>query len=233
MDARRLGLSAAGIGFASGTILALFEVQGWTIPEWLAVSILIALIVSGVLFAGVLIYEVGRFVASISWPRPNLQWKSATDRRLIGHARRHIDKPIEMLPMLDRRVLSWDFNSRRPRVTISVTIFNGTQFKIYLGAAQGHPNYAGDDLADAVESSYTEPMQILSGNQADVRFTVYIPDERKDELVAAISNHRLVQNLSLKNVKVPIEVSDDWLAAYSTEEIQLSMGDEPLYVGSR
>jgi hypothetical protein len=234
--ARRLGWSSGGAAFSATAILALFQVQGWTMPEWLAIIVFAALVAGGFLFTGFLVLEARSVVASVEWPRIGFQSpiyvrnKSTPDTRLLAHAKRHIDKPIEMLPMLDRRVLSWDFDSRRPQLTISVTIFNGTQFKIRIGAATGHPIYAGGELADAVESAKQEA-EILSGKQADIRFTVYIPNDLKDEVFAEISNQRLIRNLSLRKVTVPVKVRDDWLAAYSTEESLLSMGDERLHVG--
>jgi len=73
VDSKKLGGAALVISFAIGTILAIFEVQAWTMASWLAWSLVIALLATGGI-AGLILLNELRKVGSIAARRFEVRW---------------------------------------------------------------------------------------------------------------------------------------------------------------
>lgn len=83
--ATRITWGSAGVAFVAATILALFGVQEWKMPSWLAIALLIILIVAGGIFVLLLVF--GLFESAVSWFRQNRHRKEGAERRQVDRHR--------------------------------------------------------------------------------------------------------------------------------------------------
>ena len=189
MDNKRLGGAATIAAVGIATILAINQVQGWEMPDWLAVSLLVAAAVMVLIAILVAAFEVRKWLKQLvdPWgirtpifrsdkPDPH-QW-------LLDIANDDANNPAQGLALVEATIDLRYIEDASPRVIVTFWIFNGSVYKIKFDSLDGRIYWNSSPLATDLEFSEGKGSWWPRYHRGRIRLTQYLPDEVKAVLVS-------------------------------------------------
>lgn len=209
---RNIGIAGgAAVVVAGGLLLTAYEVQGETMPGWLFSTIIIVGLV--VLILGGAGFIIGRVIVPAIeharlWSIRMPLFRADTPdphQRLLDIEKEQLEHPETHLLILKAELTDKDLRAEqfRPWLEIGLTMKNTNICDIYVGRAEGHATYKGNELPDPVESRQhsNKPLDHLHV----YTLKLYVPRETTETLMEEIRQPRHRMS-SLGFSKVRIEV---------------------------
>ena len=189
MDNKRLGGAATIAAVGIATILAINQVQGWEMPDWLAVSLLVAAAVMVLIATLVAVLEVQKWLKQLVAP-----WRIRTPifrsdkpdphQWLLDIANGDASNPAQGLALVEATIDLRCIEDPSPRVILTFSIFNGGVYKIKFDSLEGRIYWNSSPLATDLEFSEGKGSWWPRHYTGRIRLTQYLPDEVKAVLVS-------------------------------------------------
>jgi hypothetical protein len=216
MGTNRIAFAAPAAGVCAGLLLGLFEVQGWEMPDWLAVPLLLVLVSGTIVFVAIAGYEVSR---GIAWLRSKLEWRwpisikqhgiPDPNQWLLDLAQQQVESPGAYWVRTAQYLESWDVGAVRPYVRLRFEYFNGGIHVLKVTGATGYPTVFGERCADQVFDANRSWHSVPPAHPSLVTLTVYFPKEMADRMHQAISQGALNGVIGLLDVTFGLAVEAD------------------------
>ena len=229
----RVGLlGGAAIVLALVVLFGTYQVQEKPFPDWLFVSAVfvgVLLLVGGVLAwsAAYIFMPIRSFFAAryYRWPFPR---KDAPDPNqwLLDIAQADEHNPAATVRVLDRRIIRWTLDARRPFLQFGVTMFNGSVHSVVFSGVDGPITFNGEPLETPPEFE-DGASRIIRGQRYELRVKQYIPLELVEEVHTQLSAS-VVNSFGLGSagIEVRADVAD-------AQPVRLTIGgNDQLAVGN-
>ncbi len=211
---KRIGISAAILGFSPGIVLGIFEVMGWKMPEQLAVVLVVIMVVAGVIALVVLLHSIWIWTRRIR-NRYALQFpvyrrdKPNPLRWLIDRAEEQRDNPLTHLVVTDRIWSSFDRHAKSPYLALRIFYTNLGLYDLKVGQPEGYAYYNSDRLPDRIISE-GGLNNVPAGAKSYISLNVYIPPEFLEDVCKEVeSDTKELRGLELREIKASVHIKDD------------------------
>ena len=226
----RTGWAATVAFFASGTILAVFQVQGEKMPEPLASLLIIIMIIMGSISVVIVAQDViPRIVAPIRHRRLRspiydlnaahpLQW-------LLNIADAQRDNPTAHLVITDRIVMDFNRDAKRPRLRIRLYYRNLGVHNLMVSDPVGYPYYQSERLPDLIQDrGGTHNVPVDGSLQFDLE--VFIPEQFLKDICSELDSPTgEIRQLSLSDLHARVRVNED-----GSKETGWTLGDQRMII---
>ena len=195
---------------AVGTLLAAYQVQQVTMPDWL--FLLVQVVGIAVLSVGFTVWSV-TFIVPIrrvlkryrpQWPIRDMQ-KVDPNQWVFDRMKADASNPTPHLYVQSAVVRSIDLSPHLPRpfVELEITVVNASMYALKVASPTGYPHLYGIELGEPVSSS--DGWQIMPRDHiGPIRFKIVVPQGKAAQIHQEREAHKRLRCFGLAGVRLDI-----------------------------
>ncbi len=205
------------LSIGSGVVLGIFQVQGWGMPDLLAV-ILVGGAILGICIAALAL--VVDLVPLLQQGRRRLEWRWPVRQRrepppdpnqwLTDIARDDLENPVRHLLILDKYISNKDLSptTRRPWIEFAVELYNGGVHTVIVGKARGTATYNSDPLADDIQGERGRSSK-PRGHSHPYKLKQFVPPDVAASLYKELVAQKAIRSIGLNAVEIEVAAQID------------------------
>lgn len=211
---RRIAIPATIIAFLAPTILAIYEVMEWKMPEWLAKALIAIAAIAIIIAIIVMLNGIWVWISPIRKryalrnplyreDKPNpLQW-------LIDIADKQRDNPSTHIVLTDSIWFSYTRDAVLPCLRLKVYYKYFGVHNLIVGHPEGFVVYKGEELPNFIQGG-EGGCNVTPEEDIIFDLEIYIPEKFKEDMCTELySGTGDIRNLSLNKLKAKIQVGNN------------------------